>query len=214
VPVRNPRRLGASRGHRKRAKTRAQLVEAGLAVLARKGEGLTVSDVAAAADVSGGTFYNYFVGRDELVDALAEHSLLALAEGAAVATADADPAVRFAVATARVLARAQQDPTWGRVVMRLVDLRARVGEGVTRYLEGDLAAGLAEGRFAVGPDVVTLDQMVGLILMGIRRIVAGKAPPAYPGAVIARALGVLGVPGAEADAIARSAAARGASRVR
>jgi AcrR family transcriptional regulator len=44
-----------TRGHRKKEKTRRQLVAAGLRVLADKGEALTVSDVAAEADVSNGT---------------------------------------------------------------------------------------------------------------------------------------------------------------
>jgi AcrR family transcriptional regulator len=203
VLTKDPNGFGRTRGYRKREKTRAQLIEAGLAVLAEKGEALTVSDVVAAADVSNGTFYNYFVDRDELVNALAAHSLLALAADAASDTADTDPAVRFAVATGRVLRRAQEDPTWGRAVMRLVSLRARVGEGVTRFLHDDLAAGLAQGRFSVGPDEVTLDQVLGLILMGIRRIVAGKAPAGYAATAVARALVVLGVPASEAAVIAR-----------
>jgi AcrR family transcriptional regulator len=62
-----------SRGHKKRELTRHQLIAAGIAVLAEKGEALTISDVVARAEVSNGTFYNYFTDRDELIDALAEH---------------------------------------------------------------------------------------------------------------------------------------------
>ena len=49
-----------TRGYRKKERTRRQLVSAGLRVLAEKGQGLTVSDVVTAAEVSNGTFYNYF----------------------------------------------------------------------------------------------------------------------------------------------------------
>jgi AcrR family transcriptional regulator len=88
-----------SRGHKKRARTRNQLIDAGVQVLARKGESLTISDVVAEAQVSNGTFYNYFADREELIDALAEHSLLSLAARTAVDTTDKDPARRFAFAT-------------------------------------------------------------------------------------------------------------------
>lgn len=203
-----------SRGYRKREKTRAQLIEAGLSVLARKGEALTVSDVVAEADVSNGTFYNYFVDCGTLLDALAEHSLMRLAEDAASDTADTDPALRFAVATGRVLRRAQRDPTWGRAVMRLLNLRSQVGEGVSRYLQADLADGRARGRFRFGPDDVTLDQLLGAIVMAIRRIVEGQAAPDYAERAVARALAGLGVPSAEAPAIARRALLTGEPEVR
>ena len=43
-----------TRGYRKKERTRAQLIEAGLRTLAAKGQGMTVSDVAAEAGVYGG----------------------------------------------------------------------------------------------------------------------------------------------------------------
>jgi AcrR family transcriptional regulator len=60
-----------SRGHKKRERTRHQLIAAGLAVPTEKGEALTISHVVARAEVSNGTFYhyNYFADRDELIDA-------------------------------------------------------------------------------------------------------------------------------------------------
>ena len=88
-----------SRGHKKRERTRHQLISAGLGVLAERGEALTISEVVAAAEVSNGTFYNYFGDRDELIDALAEHSLIALAAESAIQTTaqpDALPSPRFA----------------------------------------------------------------------------------------------------------------------
>ena len=72
IPVR-------TRGYKKKERTRRQLVEAGVRVLAARGEGLTVSDVVAEAEVSNGTFYNYFPDREVFIDAVAEHSALALA---------------------------------------------------------------------------------------------------------------------------------------
>lgn len=205
-----------TRGHRKKTRTRRQLIEAGLRVLAEKGEGLTVSNVVAEAEVSNGTFYNYFVDRDELLEALAAHSALSLAADAANERLE-DPARRFAMATVRVLARAREDDTWARVMLRLA---SRPGSDVdlSRYLREDLAEGFAEGRFETGPDDVTLDQVTGLIIMTIRRIVEGNASPDAPQQAVQRGLRALGVEAGESAALAAEASmaqqASGAPRVR
>lgn len=194
------------RGARKRQKTRRRLVEAGLRVLARKGEALSVSDVTAEADVANGTFYNYFPDREALLDALAGELLTSLA-AAAAGEAHPDPALRFAVASGRVLRRAQEDPTWGRVVLRLAD-RPRVHQGVDRYLREGLAAGFAAGRFESGADAATLDLVSGLLVMTIRRIVAGEARPDAARRALERGLRALGLEPEEARAIAAMALAR------
>jgi AcrR family transcriptional regulator len=198
---------GRSRGYRKREKTRNQLISAGLRILAEKGEALTVSDVVAAADVSNGTFYNYFVDRDELFDALAQQLVATLAAETAAETPADDAALRLATATGRVMARAAADPTWGRVVMRLETMRAEVQEEAVRYLREDLALGLAQGRFEVGPDDAAMDLVAGMLLMSIRRIVAGRAEAGYLQEALARVLRALGVPADEVDDIAKRALA-------
>lgn len=203
--TRHPEPTPRTRGHRKREKTRSQLLAAGLRVLAEKGEALTVSDVVVEADVSNGTFYNYFTDREEMVDALAEQLVLTLA-AAAAGEPTADPALRFAVATGRVLRRAMADPTWGRVVLRLVNRRAVHGN-LDRYLRDDLAAGFAQGRFDTGPDDATVDQVLGLVVMTIRRIVEGQAGPDTPRRALERGLRALGIPKGEAAEVAATALA-------
>lgn len=203
----DPRPL--TRGHKKRERTREQLLAAAMQVLAEKGEALTVSDVVARAEVSNGTFYNYFTDRDELIDALAEHSLIRLAARSAVETVEQDPARRFAIATGRVLNRAAHDPGWGRAVLRLADHRRSLDHAVGRYLEEDIAEGFAQQRFALAPDLITRDLLVGLIVLTIRRIVRGEAPEGHVESVLARALTTLGLPAAEAAALAREAASEG-----
>jgi AcrR family transcriptional regulator len=196
-----------SRGHKKRERTRHQLVAAGVAVLAEKGEALTISDVVARAEVSNGTFYNYFVDRDELIDALAEHSLISLAAESATQTADQDPARRFAFATLRVLSRVAEDPTWGRALLRLLDRRGSYSHDIGAYLREDLAVGFDEGRFEIGPDEITVDVLLGLILMSIRRIVRGDAGPDHAERVLERGLTILGIAKDEARTLATGAVA-------
>ncbi|MDJ0868216.1 MAG: TetR/AcrR family transcriptional regulator [Myxococcota bacterium] len=199
--LREPR----TRGYRKKERTRRQLIDAGLRVLAEKGEGLTVSDVVAAADVSNGTFYNYFEDRDALVEVLAEQLALSVAAAAAGEPIE-DPARRFALATARVIQRAAEDETWARVVLRLVS-RPGAGVELSRYLRDDLAEGEASGRFDTGPDDATLDQVGGLVLMTIRRIAEGRAGPDAPRRAVERGLRSLGLARDEAAEIAAEAVA-------
>ena len=202
----DPKSLASrTRGYRKKERTRNQLLEAGLRVLAQKGEALTVSDVVAAAEVSNGTFYNYFVDRDELIEALAEHSALSLAAEAARERIE-DPARRFAAATTRVLVRASVDETWARVLLRLVN---RPGSGVdlSRYLREDLAEGFAQGRFDTGADEATMDQVTGLIAMTIRRIIEGNAAPDTAQRAVQRGLRALGLTDAESAELAAEAIA-------
>jgi len=198
--TRSPR----TRGHRKKERTRRQLIDAGLRVLAEKGQGLTVSDVVAEAAVSNGTFYNYFPDRDELLAALAEHTVLSLAAAAAREPV-ADPALRFAIATTRMLERASADEVWARVVLRLV---SRPGSTLdfARYLREDLAEGFEQGRFDVGPEDAALDQVAGFVVMTMRRILEGRAAADAPRQAVRRGLRALGVPEEEAARLAAEAA--------
>lgn len=195
-----------SRGHKKRERTRQALIAAGMQTLADKGEALTVGDVVAQAEVSQGTFYNYFRDREDFLDALAEHSLLAFAADSARASADRDPAWRFAFATLGALERTRSDPAWGRAMLRLARQQRAPSREMFRYLRDDLADGHAEGRFAFGPDDLTLDAVVGLILTSMQRLVRSGARPDHPRRVVERLLTMLGVRKDSAARIATEAA--------
>ncbi|MEM9177811.1 MAG: TetR/AcrR family transcriptional regulator [Myxococcota bacterium] len=197
-----------TRGHRKKERTRRHLLAAGMRVLAEKGQGLTVSDVVAEADVSNGTFYNYFPDREALTNALAAEAVLSLAAAVAEEGIE-DPGRRFAVATSRVLAHAVADLTWARVVLRLVS-RPGFEIDVARFLRADLDEGQAKGRFETGADDATLDQVTGLILMTIRRVVGGDPSPGTRVAAIQRALRGLGLEIDEARRLAEEAVAQDA----
>ncbi len=189
-----------TRGYRKRERTRSQLIQAGLRVLAEKGDALTASDVVTEADVSSGTFYNYFVDREALIAAVAEQIALSIAEAAAREPIT-DPARRFALATARVLQCASEDQTWARAVLRLVG-RPDAGLEIARYLREDLSEGEAQGRFDFGPDEATLDQIAGLVLMTIRRIADGRGTAETARLAVERGLRSLGLTRSEAAEIA------------
>ena len=201
---------GTTRGHRKRARTRAQLVEAGLLVLATRGEAMTITDVVTEAGVSNGTFYNYFDDIDDLRVALAERVGVSIAEAAAAEPID-DPAERFADATARLLVMAEVDPTWGRAFLQL---SARPGSAadMLHHARSDLDRGYHEGRFTIGAEPAALDQLTGMVMMTIRRIIDGRGDRSTPAAAVQRGLESLGVDRADAELLATAATSDARSR--
>ena len=198
-----------TRGHKKKARTRQQLLDAALDVLAEQGEQFNVVDVAARAGVSHGTFYNYFSDREELVAALVPVLVEAFAARAATEVDEHDPAARFAVITARALAVASEAPELVRVALRLEAVQRGLLAGTPlAYLGEDLAAGFAAGRFDGPPDDATFDVVLGALLLAARRIVDGEAGLDHRRSVIRRLLVALGVAADEAEALADRAVAR------
>ena len=160
----------------KRERTRAKLVEAGLRVLAERGDALTASEVVAEADVANGTFYNHFLDRDDFIETLARESLKAITTGSAEETEGTDPAWRFAVASTRVLEAAVRDPLWGRAVLRLNECPTPPHAAVQQHLRADLAEGHRTGRFMYGDDPVTIDLVSGTLMAAVRRLVSPDHP--------------------------------------
>lgn len=199
----------------KRERTRRLLLDAGRRVLAERGEAFTATDVVLAAEVSNGTFYNYFEDRDAFLDEVVKDSLLGIADAAAGDTSGDDPAWRFAVASTRVLHAAVADPVWGRLLLRLSESPVSPLTEIDRHLRVDLADGLAAGRFVHGDDPVTLDLVGGTLMASIRRLCAGEAGEADAGlvpAVVARLLVALGLGRREAAKLATRAAGQPAGQ--
>ena len=200
-----------TRGHKKKARTRQQLIAAAVDVIAERGEGFSVSDVVARAGVANGTFYNYFTDRDELIDALVPEVLASFAAASASAVAHDDPAKRFAVISALALARAAARPDEIRAVLRLDAVQQAIIDGpAVDHLRQDLAAGVAAGRFTVSTGPAAVDVVVGSLLLAARRIVDGRVDEAYQPEVVAQLLRSVGLTATEALALAAEAVAEAA----
>ncbi len=203
-PVADP----PTRGHKKKARTRRQLVTAAMQVIARQGEAFTVAEVASEAGLAHGTFYNYFADRDALIAAVIPEVLTGFTIASAAAVRDDDPAERFAIITALALRRAVVAPDQVRVLLRLdVVHGALIDSPAVDQLRADIAAGAATGRFVVDADAATLDVVVGAIIFAARRIVDGEVADEYSFGVVAQLLRSLGVTGPEAASLARRALA-------
>ena len=112
-------------GREKRARTRAQIVEAGAMLLAeRPPEALTVDAVVDAAGVAKGTFYYHFQSMEELAAAVGEKLGESFDDLLAPARLGLpDPIARISFAFTQFLTKAIADPDWARLVVRARRLR-------------------------------------------------------------------------------------------
>lgn len=191
----------------KRERTRRRLLDAGVRVLAERGDALTASDVVAEADVSNGTFYNHFLDREDFIENLARESIAAITSGSAADTEGEDPAWRFAVASTRVLVVAVRQPLWGLAILRLAQRPNSPHDNIQQHLRADLAEGHRLGRFSHGDDPVTVDLVAGTLMASLRRLVSTNTNVDDVGvsAVVARLLEALGVENGEARSLAMAA---------
>ncbi len=200
-----------TRGHKKKERTRRQLIEAAVDVIADRGEAFTISDITDRAGVSNGTFYNYFVDREAVIDAIVPVVLRGFAVRSASAVEAIDPAVRFATITALALQRAVERPDEMRVVLRVDAVQREMFDGeILDPLRADLAAGVAAGRFSRPIDDATVHVLVGGVLMAARRILEADPGIAYRVRVVVELLVLLGVDESEAAALAEAAVAAAA----
>ena len=124
-------------GREKRARTRVQIVDAGLILLAeRPPEGLTVDAIVESAGVAKGTFYYHFQSVEELVAAAGAKLADTFDELLAPSRLDQpDPIERMSFAFMKFLEKAISDPVWARLVVR----SAQAPAGIREHLKADLA---------------------------------------------------------------------------
>lgn len=196
-----------SRGYKKKERTRGQLVDAGLRVLAEKGEAFTIADVVAEAGMSSGTFYNYFDDRDALFDALASEMAAEASDEIHLDVEAADPALQMALARAAGLARAAEDKTWGVVMLRMAARSDDVRAIVNRHVPDLVNHGYSIGRFNTPCDEAILDLLSAMVWVNFSRVVSGRATNEYIVGSIAVQMCALGVERSEAVDLAERAVA-------
>lgn len=160
---------------RKRARTRAVLIEAAMRVIADKGpEAPTIADFVAAAGVSRGGFYNYFPTLQDLLAAVRDEIALQLDHeiGAALIQLS-DPAERLALMMLRFIEKGVSDPVWGWVFLRL-DFLPLPNPGTARErFRREYEAGLATGRFHEADHHAGYSLVAGSVRMAVRAMLSG-----------------------------------------
>ncbi len=138
-------------GREKRARTRAQIVEAAETLLAeRTPEALTVDAVVEEAGVAKGTFYYHFQSIDDLAAAVGARLGESFDEMLTAARLELrNPIERLSFAFTQFLEKAISDANWARLVVQSSQSPTEFGLGVRANLKADIAEAIAQGRVSV-----------------------------------------------------------------
>jgi AcrR family transcriptional regulator len=164
------------RNARRKAATRAKLLAAARRRFAAQGvEPTTIRDIAAAADVALGSFYNYFRTKEDVLGALLEEALgqqlrLLVSRQDQVE----DVAEQVSIAHRHLLAAVRADPDWGWLLLRLEVDYGVVESALGPRAGGDLDRGLETGRFAVSDPRVALRASGGALLGIVGGVLRGE----------------------------------------
>src|SRR5215218_1009472 len=164
-------------GREKRARTRAQIVEAGATLLAERPlEALTVDAVVEAAGVAKGTFYYHFQSMEELAAAVGEKLGESFDELLAPARLGLrDPIARLAFAFTQFLEKAIADPVWARLVVQSAQAPTEFARNVRANLKTDLTEAKAQGRLTVQDVELAADIVLGIWLQVTRGTLQRRA---------------------------------------
>jgi AcrR family transcriptional regulator len=188
---------------RRRAKTRALLLESALLVFAQKGPHAVIEDVIAQAGMARGSFYNYFRTNDELLSELASeiNNELLRAIDPVVQLSD-DPAERIACGTRLLLHTVMRFPLFGTFMARLPFPTANSSLLGLRFMARDVAIGVSAGRFRDISQRVAADLVIGVVLSAAYAVAREPLDSSYPDASVRALLRALGLARREATRLA------------
>lgn len=187
--------MPTTRSQRRRAGTRARIVEAAERLMRERGvEAVTIHDITEAADVGHGTFYLHFKTKGEVlrpvIDRLAEsvHARVDRATHGAE-----DPALRLATGIRVALRAIASDPLWNWYVFQSGTPFRRLAEGMGAPPVEDMNRGVASGRFFV-TDLRATWSFVDGAMIGVlnawRQGLLGEDAAETTAALVLRSLGV------------------------
>lgn len=188
----------------KRARTRAALLDATARLIAaHDAEDISIGDIAVAAGVANGTFYNYFKTKAEII---AETAFRIAEEiGADIhdpQLARDDPVAMIARGAQRVMEFAIEHPTWAWALVRSAAYLPGVRTHIYRNIGGTLRLGIERGVFKAKHDEFTLHLLISMMFAAIQERLVGKAGPDAGSRLGEMHLRMLGIPADEAAAAA------------
>jgi len=192
------------RGARRRQRTRAKLLSAAQAVMARKGtDATTIQEITEEADVGFGSFYTHFESKDAIVEAIMAETLETFGNALdRISEAVTDPAEVLAASLRYGVERAINEPDlgWFLVHSGLSAHRMRFGLGVR--MARDIRLGVESGRLHADDLEATLFAVGGSVLSIMAARLAGELESEAPERAAILALNLLGIPNPEAREIA------------
>lgn len=190
---------------RRRQQTRATLLAAARHVMAEKGiEAATIAEIAEAADLGFGTFYNYFDSKDAIVDAIiAEAAQRHAGRLAQLAATIPDVAAALAAGVRYVAGLEGEDLAWMRFILQIgLIAPERRPVPIIAPLDAAIARGVAAGRFRVGDPTVARIAISGAVLAVMQARSEGRLELEAAQEVAVCALCLLGLSREEAEAAA------------
>ncbi|MEU0134109.1 TetR/AcrR family transcriptional regulator [Streptomyces sp. NPDC006296] len=156
----------ASRGERRKLRTRAALIEAAQELYADRGDfEVSIQQITEAADVGFGSFYNHFSSKTELLDAAIAEALEAHAAWLERMLADVDdPAEVFATSMRLTGRLVRTRPRMARVLMHGGRALLAAPYGHAPHARRDIEAALAAGRFTTEDVEVALACTAGCLV--------------------------------------------------
>jgi AcrR family transcriptional regulator len=188
----------------KRARSRAQLIDAALAVYAREGlEAASINEIAREAGMANGTFYLHFKDKEELISVVAFAVSGEIAREMDEAMAGNDDAVeRVSFGTRQFIHTAIEQLNWGLAFFQAFWVLPELRDQVSRYLRGDLERGAAQGAFTVPIDDFLVDMVGSLVNAALFARMNGNAGPEAGSKVAEMQLRLLGVEAQRAKEVA------------
>ncbi len=186
----------ASAGYpRKRRQTRRRLLRAGTNVLVERGPAqVTAGQIAGAAGVAVGTFYNHFPTVEDFIASVADDLTHSIEIGRdTLNEIEHDPARRVAIGVLQLLELADTDPTSAAAFVTLTALRPDFRARIRSIVGEAIADGVANGMFDVGAGQAAVNAVLGAALQSMRSRVLGETDHDEAGAVAHLVLRLLGV---------------------
>jgi AcrR family transcriptional regulator len=200
-------------GRERRAKTRAQLVEAArLLFTSRPFSSVTVEEVTRQAGLSKGAFYSHFRRLDDLWAEVAAELAEAFGDVADTSRSVADPVERIAAGCATFIGEAQRDPAWGALIARGAWDFPDVACAARERLKTNLRLAKKEGRLASFSAEVGFDLVFGIVIQAMRSASEARLAPHDVPNVVLGILRALGLPAEEAEGALQRADAAAAAR--
>ena len=196
-----------TRGHKKKARTRRQLLDAALKIYAHKGAGeLALNELAQEAGVSNGTVYNYFRTKEEVLEAASLMQAEALSnEITRVSRGVEDAAERIAIGIRAFVLRATQDHEWASALVNIVryaeGLRSALGDNV----RNDVRTGLRQGQFDYADEDLAISLLISGVLSVMIAIIENRYQHGHDIHIVAMLLQALGMDRSKARVVAAKA---------
>lgn len=170
-------------------------MDAAVTVFARRGvEAAPISEIAATARVSNGTFYYHFKDKAELIDAVGHAVAAALVNQVdEEIKAIESGAERVALATQLFIRHAATESEWGWMVVQAMIDMGQFRDQISRGIRKDVAIGVKQGHFDIESSNALFTMLLSVVGVALRQRLEnpnGRNVEMMASEIILRMLGV------------------------